>query len=70
MKRYEEGLEELEEETEVDPREGEPRTPCLPTPEFSRPKELQKTPPPPPVVKEEMEDLERVPQHLIQVARK
>ena len=70
MKRYEEGLEELEEETEVDPREGEPRTPCLPTPEFSRPKELQQPPPPPPVVKEEMEDLERVPQHLIHVARK
>ena len=73
MKRYQEGLESLEEDTDTDPREGQPRTPCLPTPEFSRPKsgkepvsvELS-----PVLIKQEMEDLERVPQHLIHIARK
>ena len=77
MKRYKTGLESLEEETDTDPREGQPRTPCLPTPEFSRPatksgkerapKSVELSPI---LIKQEMEDLERVPQHLIHIARK
>ena len=73
MKRYKEGLESLEEETDTDPREGQPRTPCLPIPEFYRPKlgkERVSVELSPVLIKQEMEDLERVPQHLIHIARK
>ena len=71
MKRYQEGSESLEEETDTDPREGQPRTPCLPTPELSRPKSGKEPVELSPVlIKQEMEDLERVPQHLIHIARK
>ena len=73
MERYKEGLEALEEDTDLDPRGGEPHTPCLATPDFSRPAKGKERPPKhisPVLIKQEVEDLERVPQHLIHVARK